>query len=166
MIVAMLALIGATTAGCLQVPPQPPLPPTTMSSWGPNGGFTLSSGMSTCAGHATLNAGHTSVTDPCFTGVDNIVMCTDTSTANAVQCSPSSGYLAISWGRKRHNLIRTGQIAEDRQRLRVVEQFVVEFLNPLVVKVVVSLRARVDSPFKYTNRGLSGRRHESLSRSL
>ena len=34
-IVAMLALIGATTAGCLQVPPQPPLPPTTMSSWGP-----------------------------------------------------------------------------------------------------------------------------------
>jgi hypothetical protein len=95
-IVAMLALIGATTAGCLQVQPQPPLPPTTMSSWGPNGGFTLSSGPSTCAGHATLSAGHTSVTDPCFTGVDNVVMCTDTSTANAVQRSPSSGYLAIS----------------------------------------------------------------------
>jgi len=95
-IVAMLALIGATTAGCLQVQPQPPLPPTTMSSWGPNGGFTLSSGPSTCAGHATLSAGHTSVTDPCFTGVDNVVMCTDTSTASAVQCSPSSSYLAIS----------------------------------------------------------------------
>ena len=94
-IVAMLALIGATTAGCLQVPPQPPLPPTTMSSWGPNGGFTLSSGVSTCAGHVTLSAGHTSVTDPCFTGVDNVVMCTDASNANAVQCSPSSGYLAI-----------------------------------------------------------------------
>ena len=95
-IVAMLALIGATTAGCLQVPPQPPLPPTTMSSWGPNGGFTLSSGLSTCAGHATLSAGHTSVTDPCFTRVDKVVMCTDASNANAVQCSPSSGYLAIS----------------------------------------------------------------------
>src|SRR5271154_4473732 len=94
--VVMLALIGATTAGCLQVPPQPPLPPTTMSSWGPNGGFTLSSGASTCAGHATLSAGRTSVTDPCFTGVDNIVMCTDTSTANAVQCSPSFGHLAIT----------------------------------------------------------------------
>ena len=38
-IVVMLALIGVTTAGCLQVPPQPPLPPTTMSSWGPNGGL-------------------------------------------------------------------------------------------------------------------------------
>jgi hypothetical protein len=95
-IVAMLALIGATTAGCLQIPPQPPLPPTTMSSWGPNGGFTLSSGVSTCGGHATLSAGHTSITDPCFTGVDNVVMCTDTSNANAVQCSSSSGYLAIS----------------------------------------------------------------------
>lgn len=94
-IVAMLALIGATTAGCLQVPPQPPLPPTTVSSWGPTGGFTLSSG-ATCAGHATLSAGRTSVNDPCFTGVDNVVMCTDTSTANAVQCSPNSGYLAIA----------------------------------------------------------------------
>jgi hypothetical protein len=93
---AMLALIGATTAGCLQVLPQPPLPPTTMSSWGPNGGFTLSSGASTCAGHATLSAGHTSVNDPCFTCVDNVVMCTDTSTAHAVRYSASSGYLAIS----------------------------------------------------------------------
>jgi hypothetical protein len=94
-IVAMLALTGATMVGCLQVQPQPPLPPTTMSSWGPAGGFTLSSG-STCAGHATLNAGRASLSDPCFTGTDNVVMCTDTTTANAVQCSPGSGYLTIS----------------------------------------------------------------------
>ena len=94
-IIAMLALIGAMTAGCLEVQPQPPLPATTMSSWGPAGGFTLSSG-STCAGHATLNAGRASVSDPCFTGADNIVMCTDTTAANAVQCSPGYGYLTIS----------------------------------------------------------------------
>jgi hypothetical protein len=94
-IVAILALIGATMAGCLQVQPQPPLPPTTMSSWGPNGGFTLSSGW-TCAGHATLNAGHASVSNPCFTGTDNVVMCTDTTAVNAVQCSPGIGYLTIS----------------------------------------------------------------------
>ena len=31
-----------------------------------------------------------------FHRVDKVVMCTDTSNANAVQCSPSSGYLAIS----------------------------------------------------------------------
>ena len=95
-IVAIFALIGLTMAGCLQVQPQPPLPPTTMSSWGPTGGFTLSSGPSACAGHATLIAGHTSVTDPCFTGVDNIVLCTDVTSASAVQCSPGSGFLVVS----------------------------------------------------------------------
>jgi|SRR5215472_8370101 len=94
-IILALALVGATTAGCLQVQPQPPLPQTTLSSWGPTGGFTLSSG-STCAGHATLNDGHASINDPCFTGIDNVVMCTDTMAPNAVQCSPGSGYLAIS----------------------------------------------------------------------
>jgi hypothetical protein len=94
-IVAVLVLFGATMAGCFQVQPPPPLPATTMSSWGPSGGFTLSSG-STCSGHATLNAGRASVSDPCFTGADNIVMCTDTTAANAVQCSPGSGYLTIS----------------------------------------------------------------------
>jgi len=93
-IVAILALIGTTTAGCFQVQPQP-LPATTMSSWGPAGGFTMSSG-STCSGHATLTAGQTSVSDPCFTGLDNVVLCTDNSTASAVQCSPGTGYLAIS----------------------------------------------------------------------
>ncbi len=96
LIVVIFALIGTMTAGCFQVAPQPPLPPTTMSSWGPAGGFTLSSGPSTCAGHATLTAGHTSVTDPCFTSIDNIVMCTDTSTASAVQCSPGAGFLTVS----------------------------------------------------------------------
>jgi hypothetical protein len=94
-IVWMLAFAGVMTAGCFQVQPQPPLPATTMSSWGPAGGFTLSSGTSTCAGHATLIAGHTSVNDPCFTSIDNIVVCTDTSAASAVQCSPGAGYLAI-----------------------------------------------------------------------
>ena len=94
-IVAMLALIGLTTAGCFQVQPQPPLPATTMTSWGPAGGFTMSSG-STCSGHATLTAGHTSVSDPCFTGIDNVVICTDNSTPSAVQCSPGTGYLVIS----------------------------------------------------------------------
>ena len=94
-IVRMLALIGVAMAGCLEVQPQPPLPPTTMSSWGPTGGFTMSSG-STCAGHATLNGGRASISDPCFTGIDNVVMCTDTTAANPVQCSPGFGYLTIS----------------------------------------------------------------------
>jgi hypothetical protein len=97
-IVAILAMLGATTAGCFQVQPQPPLPnlpPTTMSSWGPAGGFTMTSG-STCAGRATLNLGKASVTDPCFTSADNIVLCTDTTAPFAVQCAPENGFLIIS----------------------------------------------------------------------
>ena len=34
--------------------------------------------------------------DNAFTGVDNVVICTDNSTPSAVQCSPGSGYLVIS----------------------------------------------------------------------
>jgi hypothetical protein len=94
-IVLILALAGLTTAGCLEVAPQPAVPPTTMSSWGPMGGFSMSSG-ATCAGHATLNGGIASVSDPCFTSSENIVMCTDTTAANGVKCAPSNGYLAIS----------------------------------------------------------------------
>jgi hypothetical protein len=55
----------------------------------------MSSG-ATCAGHATLNGGIASVSDPCFTSSENIVMCTDTTAANAVKCAPSNGYLGIS----------------------------------------------------------------------
>src|SRR5271170_6682620 len=51
--------------GCLQVQPQPAVPPTTMTSWGPLGGFAVSSG-TTCAGHLLLS-GRTAVTsDQCL----------------------------------------------------------------------------------------------------
>jgi hypothetical protein len=81
--------------GCVQVPAAPPVPPTTMTSWGPMGGFTMSSG-ATCAGRATLNGGSATVSDPCFTGTDNIVMCTDITAPNAIRCTPSSGSLSIA----------------------------------------------------------------------
>ncbi len=96
-IVAMFALLGLTIAGCLQVAPQPPVPATTMSSWGPMGGFAMSSG-APCTGKATLSDGTASVSDACFTGADNIVMCTDTTAANPVKCTPAYGSLAISGG--------------------------------------------------------------------
>src|ERR1700682_4066203 len=79
--IQLCALIALTTAGCLQVQPQPPVPPTTMSSWGPLGGFTMTSG-SNCAGYATLSNRESSVSASCFTGSDNIVMCTDATAAN------------------------------------------------------------------------------------
>src|SRR5260370_41035803 len=95
-IVLMLALCAPTAAaGCLEVAPQPAVPPTTMSSWGPLGGFSMSSG-ATCAGHATLNGGIASVSDPCFTSSENIVMGTGTTAANPVKGAPSNGQLESS----------------------------------------------------------------------
>jgi len=92
-----LVVAGLTTTGCLQVASQPPVPPTTMSSWGPMGGFSMSSG-APCTGRATLSDGTASVSDTCFTGADNVVMCTDTTAANPVRCTPADGSLSISGG--------------------------------------------------------------------
>lgn len=95
--IAGTAIAGLMASGCLQVASQPPVPPTTMSSWGPLGGFSMSSG-APCAGKTTLTDGTATVSDVCFTGADNIVMCTDTTAANPVRCTPASGSLSISGG--------------------------------------------------------------------
>jgi hypothetical protein len=94
-IIRLFTVIALTTAGCLQVQPQPPVPPTTMSSWGPLGGFTMTAG-SNCAGYTTLNSREASVRASCFTGSDNIVMCTDATAANPVMCMPGDGNLTVS----------------------------------------------------------------------
>lgn len=96
-LLGLAAVAGLTAAGCLQVASQPPVPPTTMSSWGPLGGFSMTSG-APCSGKATLTDGTALVSDACFTGTDNIVMCTDTTAANPLRCTPASGSLSISGG--------------------------------------------------------------------
>jgi hypothetical protein len=89
-----LALLCLTA--CVQVPPLPATPPTTMSSWGPMGGFTMSSGAN-CAGHATLDSGGMStIQDTCFGSGNDIVLCTDTTSAKAVRCLPGAGTLSVS----------------------------------------------------------------------
>ncbi len=93
LILALLSLVGVAAYGCLQVQPAPA--PTSVSTWGPFGGFSMSSG-ATCAGRATLADGYASVTDVCFTAADNIVLCTDTTTASAVRCAPGNGTLSIA----------------------------------------------------------------------
>jgi hypothetical protein len=82
-------------SGCLQVQPQPSVPPTSMTSWGPLGGIAVSSG-TTCAGHQLLSGQSATITDACFTGTADVVLCTDTTAANPVMCSPGSGYLTIA----------------------------------------------------------------------
>ncbi|MGA2412257.1 MAG: hypothetical protein ABSG46_17975 [Candidatus Binataceae bacterium] len=94
-ILAIAALAAIIASGCLQVQPQPSVPPATVSSWGPLGGFAVSSG-TTCSGHALLSARTGTVTDGCFSGGSDIVMCTDTTAPNPVMCGPADGYLSIA----------------------------------------------------------------------
>ena len=49
-----------------------------------------------CAGRVQLAQGAATVNDTCFTGDTNVVLCTDTSSANAVQCTASNGKLALA----------------------------------------------------------------------
>ncbi len=49
-----------------------------------------------CAGRVQLAQGAATVKDTCFTGDTNIVLCTDASSANAVQCAASDGKLELA----------------------------------------------------------------------
>lgn len=49
-----------------------------------------------CAGRVQLSQGTATVHDTCFTGDTNVVLCTDASSANAVQCAASNGKLALA----------------------------------------------------------------------
>jgi hypothetical protein len=93
-IFALILLSTLGLAGCFIEPVSTP-PPTTISSWSPVGGFTMSTGAS-CAGHATLSLSSTVIKDACFTASENIVLCTDTTSAAAVRCAPGAGTLTIS----------------------------------------------------------------------
>ena len=49
-----------------------------------------------CAGRVQLAQGGATIKDTCFTGDTNVVLCTDTSSANAVQCTASNGRLLLA----------------------------------------------------------------------
>ena len=94
-LLTMSIVVVVVAPGCLQVAPQPLPPPTSFSSWTPLGGFTMSSGAN-CAGHTTLAQSRAVISDNCFTSADNIVLCTDTTSAAAVGCMPALGSLTIA----------------------------------------------------------------------
>lgn len=48
-----------------------------------------------CAGRVALKQGSATVSDSCFTGDSNIVLCTETSATNPVRCKPGKGVLTI-----------------------------------------------------------------------
>lgn len=49
-----------------------------------------------CAGRVQLAQGNATVNDGCFTGDTNVVLCTDTSSASAVQCAAANGKLVLA----------------------------------------------------------------------
>jgi hypothetical protein len=90
-----LAIAALLAGGCyMNVPTPAPPPPTSMTTWGPLGGMSINTGV--CAGQITLNAGIASLSDPCFTGSTNVVLCTDTTAPNPVRCAAAPGALDVS----------------------------------------------------------------------
>ena len=49
-----------------------------------------------CAGRVKLAQGAATINDSCFTGDTNVVLCTDATAANAVECAAANGKLALS----------------------------------------------------------------------
>ena len=49
-----------------------------------------------CAGRVQLAQGNATVNDTCFTGDTNVVLCSDASSASAVQCAAANGKLVLA----------------------------------------------------------------------
>jgi hypothetical protein len=90
----LMALAGLMAAGCFTYSPPPP-PPTNMTAWSPSGGFSVNTG-GTCVGRTNLVNGFATVTDACFAGAYDVVICSDNTLPNPVRCTSSLGTLTIS----------------------------------------------------------------------
>jgi hypothetical protein len=100
---SMIALIGS---GCGHPPPpMNAMPKRGESEKGPSniiaansffGGVNVTAMLDQCAGRVQLAQGAATVTDSCFTGDTNIVLCTDATAANAVECAAGKGKLALA----------------------------------------------------------------------
>ena len=60
------------------------------------GGSSITVTPNLCAGRVTLAQGSASVSDSCFTGDTNVVLCTDVTAANPVRCAPAKGALLVA----------------------------------------------------------------------
>ncbi len=93
-------------AGCAPRPhpaPPPPGGPGAASDESRNiaatsifGPATVTALTNLCAGRVRLAQGAATVNDMCFTGDTNVVLCTDASSASAIQCTAGNGKLALA----------------------------------------------------------------------
>jgi hypothetical protein len=101
------ALIAGTGCGRRPEPPPPLHPGQPATSDGPHDihATTASAVFGTanvtelaieCAGRVRLEQGAATVNDACFTGDTNVVLCTDASSANPIQCTASNAKLVLT----------------------------------------------------------------------
>ena len=106
-IVATLAVISLLGSGCGRGPhPGPPGRPGE-SGAAPRdsrdvfansvfGSVDIKETTDLCAGRVQLAQGNATVNDTCFTGDTNVVLCSDASSASAVQCAATNGKLVLA----------------------------------------------------------------------
>jgi hypothetical protein len=106
-IVAALSLFALLGLGCGRGPyPEPPSGPREHGATSREsrdviansvfGSVDVRETTNVCAGRVQLAQGNATVNDTCFTGDTNVVLCTDASSANAVQCAAANGKLMLA----------------------------------------------------------------------
>ena len=113
-IVAALSLFALLGSGCGRGPHPGPPPPRGESGasngesgagsndvtgvWANSvfGSVDVKQAANLCAGRVQLAQGNATVNDACFTGDTNVVLCTDASSASAVQCAAGNGKLVLA----------------------------------------------------------------------
>jgi len=106
-IVAALSLFALLGSGCGRGPHPEPQGRPGESGAAPNdfhgvsansvfGSVDIKETTDLCAGRVQLSQGNATVNDTCFTGDTNVVLCTDASSASAVQCAATNGKLVLA----------------------------------------------------------------------
>jgi hypothetical protein len=109
-VIGALSAIALIGSGCGHRPPRPGPPPMhagpgSESSSGSSqvvaansffGDVKVIATPDLCAGRVRLAQGAATVSDSCFTGDTNVVLCTDSTAANAVECAAANGKLALA----------------------------------------------------------------------
>ncbi|MFZ2059720.1 MAG: hypothetical protein WAU82_01790 [Candidatus Binatus sp.] len=106
-IVAALSLFALLGSGCGRGPhPEPPGRPGESAAGSKQshdvfansvfGSVDIKETTDLCAGRVQLAQGNATVNDTCFTGDTNIVLCSDASSASAVQCAATNGKLVLA----------------------------------------------------------------------
>ena len=101
---AIIAILAG--AGCAHHPPPPGAAPNrnpaangidhNITSNSFFGSSTVTAEVDLCAGRVQLGQGVATLKDSCFSGDTNVVVCTDSTAANAVRCAAGPGQLEIS----------------------------------------------------------------------